>query len=70
MPGNASAQHPVNRAGNIRRNSRESSYQCLGNVLVLSGPLPGNISHNTDECPHNGWRNCWEASWQYPGICR
>jgi len=61
-----SAQHPACYPAKHPHKTDESSGYSLGNGRAVSEQLPGNISRNTGECPHSGWRNSREASGQLP----
>jgi hypothetical protein len=46
--------------------SGESSGQLPGNFRAVSEQLAGNVSRNAGECPHHGWRNSSQVTWQFP----
>jgi hypothetical protein len=50
----------------IRAAPDESSGQLPGNFRAVSEHLAGNVSHNAGECPHRGWRNGSQVTWQFP----
>ena len=50
----------------VRAASGESSGQLPGNFRAVSKQLAGNVSHNAGGCPHHGWRNGSQVTWQFP----
>src|ERR1700679_3838223 len=50
----------------VRAASGESSGQLPGNFRAVSKQLAGNASHNAGGCPHHGWRNGSQVTWQLP----